>query len=246
MKNTKNFEAQENTEEAALNAEPLVQSENFSAEKLQGSIKEEVLDQTDNSKNQEITQQDGFPSVHESPGNGAVANGYPDPKVTSDNVLPPANFAPANHISFVEDQQKNKNIGMNGLFNTAYQEMMIDGNEKQSVLMSNPGGIILDHSSGGFVNGVVIGNDDVDDVNLLASLTAPVSLDDSQNSQSMAALKRRRQSMAEANAERLRFTKAGLFSESALLDLEEIMQNTNSSSEQDFFSPESNNAEVLE
>ncbi|SSD60220.1 uncharacterized protein SCODWIG_01981 [Saccharomycodes ludwigii] len=64
--------------------------------------------------------------------------------------------------------------------------------------------------------------DNGNDEDLLTSLTAPVSLDDN-NIHSLSALKRRRQSMVEANSENLRFTKAGLFSESALADLEDII-----------------------
>ena len=50
-------------------------------------------------------------------------------------------------------------------------------------------------------------------------MTAPIQLDDVGGAPSW----RRRQSMVEAAAENLRFTKSGLFSESALADIEEII-----------------------
>lgn len=64
------------------------------------------------------------------------------------------------------------------------------------------------------------------DANILASLTAPVDFDDFNNNSS-SVWKQRRQSMAEAAAENLRFTKNGLFSESALADIEGILNNGN-------------------
>ncbi|KAG0660806.1 hypothetical protein C6P45_001470 [Maudiozyma exigua] len=64
------------------------------------------------------------------------------------------------------------------------------------------------------------------DANIIASLTAPVDFDDF-NSNSSSLWKQRRQSMAEAAAENLRFTKNGLFSESALADIEGILNNGN-------------------
>lgn len=62
------------------------------------------------------------------------------------------------------------------------------------------------------------GNDiELADADILASLTAPIQLD------GIAPSWRRRQSMVEAAAENLRFTKNGLFSESALADIEDII-----------------------
>lgn len=57
------------------------------------------------------------------------------------------------------------------------------------------------------------------DADILASLTAPIQLDEFHTGPSW----RRRQSMVEAAAENLRFTKNGLFSESALADIEGII-----------------------
>lgn len=57
------------------------------------------------------------------------------------------------------------------------------------------------------------------DADILASLTAPIQMDEFDNGPSW----RRRQSMVEAAAENLRFTKNGLFSESALADIEGII-----------------------
>ncbi|SCU95752.1 LANO_0E11276g1_1 [Lachancea nothofagi CBS 11611] len=67
----------------------------------------------------------------------------------------------------------------------------------------------------------IIGTEDAD---ILATLTAPVNVDtiDHKNMTTGAAW-RRRQSVVEAAAENLRFTKSGLFSESALADLEQII-----------------------
>lgn len=61
------------------------------------------------------------------------------------------------------------------------------------------------------------------DADILASLTAPVSLDEF-NSNS-GSLWRRRQSMVEAAEENMRFTKNGVFSENALADIESIINN---------------------
>lgn len=68
---------------------------------------------------------------------------------------------------------------------------------------------------------LVDGEHDIDlaDADILASLTAPIQLDNIGGAPSW----RRRQSMAEAAAENLRFTKNGLFSESALADIEDII-----------------------
>ena len=71
------------------------------------------------------------------------------------------------------------------------------------------------------------------DANIIASLTAPVDFDDYDNG-STSLWKQRRQSMAEAAAENLRFTKNGLFSESALADIEGILNNGNPSSAFEF------------
>ncbi|SMN22795.1 similar to Saccharomyces cerevisiae YDR223W CRF1 Transcriptional corepressor involved in repression of ribosomal protein (RP) gene transcription via the TOR signaling pathway [Maudiozyma saulgeensis] len=71
------------------------------------------------------------------------------------------------------------------------------------------------------------------DANIIASLTAPVDFDDYGNG-STSLWKQRRQSMAEAAAENLRFTKNGLFSESALADIEGILNNGNPSSAFEF------------
>lgn len=60
---------------------------------------------------------------------------------------------------------------------------------------------------------------DLADADILSSLTAPIQLDDAGGAPSW----RRRQSMVEAAAENLRFTKSGLFSESALADIEDII-----------------------
>ncbi|CCC69266.1 hypothetical protein NCAS_0C02760 [Naumovozyma castellii] len=68
----------------------------------------------------------------------------------------------------------------------------------------------------------VIGDADAD---ILASLTAPVQFNDFDNG---APAWRRRQSIAEAAAENLRFTKNGLFSETALADIEGIIGNGSS------------------
>ncbi|AGO14036.1 AaceriAGR179Wp [[Ashbya] aceris (nom. inval.)] len=78
---------------------------------------------------------------------------------------------------------------------------------------------------------LVAGNDDslticAGDADMLASLTAPITYDENDHPGSGAAL-RRRQSIAEAAAGNLRFTKNGLFSESALADLDEIIGHTN-------------------
>lgn len=75
-------------------------------------------------------------------------------------------------------------------------------------------GNIHDHTSA--ING--------SDADILASLTAPVDFDDFSSKPSL--WKQRRQSIVEAAAENLRFTKNGLFSESALADIEGII-NTN-------------------
>lgn len=58
------------------------------------------------------------------------------------------------------------------------------------------------------------------DADILASLTAPVDFEDFNNK---TLWKQRRQSMVEAAAENMRFTKSGLFSESALADIEGII-----------------------
>ncbi|CAI4046448.1 Ifh1p SKDI_12G2560 [Saccharomyces kudriavzevii IFO 1802] len=63
------------------------------------------------------------------------------------------------------------------------------------------------------------------DADLLASLTAPVQFNNTLNRENSNSMWRRRQSMVEAAAENLRFTKNGLFSESALADIEGIMGN---------------------
>ena len=63
------------------------------------------------------------------------------------------------------------------------------------------------------------------DADILASLTAPVQFDNTLNHENSNSMWRRRQSMVEAAAENLRFTKNGLFSESALADIEGIMGN---------------------
>lgn len=60
---------------------------------------------------------------------------------------------------------------------------------------------------------------DLADADILSSLTAPIQLSDIGGAPSW----RRRQSMVEAAAENLRFTKSGLFSESALADIEDII-----------------------
>lgn len=60
---------------------------------------------------------------------------------------------------------------------------------------------------------------DLADADILASLTAPIQLDNIGGAPSW----RRRQSMVEAAAENLRFTKNGLFSETALADIEDII-----------------------
>lgn len=73
-----------------------------------------------------------------------------------------------------------------------------------------------------------IGDNDAD---ILASLTAPIDLEnDTQQHLTNTAAWRRRQSIAEAAAENLRFTKSGLFSESALADLEQIIGHAGSGS----------------
>ncbi|AJV48544.1 protein ifh1 [Saccharomyces cerevisiae] len=63
------------------------------------------------------------------------------------------------------------------------------------------------------------------DADILASLTAPVQFDNTLSHENSNSMWRRRQSMVEAAAENLRFTKNGLFSESALADIEGIMGN---------------------
>lgn len=63
------------------------------------------------------------------------------------------------------------------------------------------------------------------DADILASLTAPVQFDNTLDHENSNSMWRRRQSMVEAAAENLRFTKNGLFSESALADIEGIMGN---------------------
>ncbi|KAH9198629.1 transcription factor CRF1-domain-containing protein [Zygosaccharomyces rouxii] len=63
---------------------------------------------------------------------------------------------------------------------------------------------------------------EVTDADILASLTAPVDLNDV----GRRPFWRRRQSMVEAAAENLRFTKNGLFSESALADIEGFFNNS--------------------
>ncbi|SCU93713.1 LAFA_0F17832g1_1 [Lachancea sp. 'fantastica'] len=65
---------------------------------------------------------------------------------------------------------------------------------------------------------------DAADADILATLTAPVDVHPTDEDQiTTGAAWRRRQSVVEAAAENLRFTKSGLFSESALADLEEII-----------------------
>ncbi|CEP62005.1 Ifh1p LALA0_S04e05556g [Lachancea lanzarotensis] len=65
---------------------------------------------------------------------------------------------------------------------------------------------------------------DATDADILATLTAPVDVHSvDENQITTGAAWRRRQSVVEAAAENLRFTKSGLFSESALADLEEII-----------------------
>lgn len=71
--------------------------------------------------------------------------------------------------------------------------------------------------------GVIINDADAD---ILASLTAPVDFGDFNNK---SLWKQRRQSMAEAVAENMRFTKNGLFSESAIADIENIINPNNNS-----------------
>ena len=92
--------------------------------------------------------------------------------------------------------------------------------------------ILLDNSQGplDYSNELDQPNDllQSSDANILASLTAPVDFDDYGNG-STTLWKQRRQSMVEAAAENLRFTKNGLFSESALADIEGIL-NTGSGS----------------
>lgn len=67
----------------------------------------------------------------------------------------------------------------------------------------------------------LIGNEDAD---ILATLTAPVDVDSIGDEHlTTGAVWRRRQSVVEAAAKNLRFTKSGLFSESALADLEQII-----------------------
>ncbi|GAV51853.1 hypothetical protein ZYGR_0AF03240 [Zygosaccharomyces rouxii] len=63
---------------------------------------------------------------------------------------------------------------------------------------------------------------EVTDADILASLTAPVDLND----MGRRPFWRRRQSIVEAAAENLRFTKNGLFSESALADIEGFFNNS--------------------
>jgi len=91
------------------------------------------------------------------------------------------------------------------------------------------------HDPLGYVNG--LDHTDIlmpdSDANIIASLTAPVDFDDYDNG-STSLWKQRRQSMAEAAAENLRFTKNGLFSESALADIEGILNNGNPSSAFEF------------
>lgn len=78
--------------------------------------------------------------------------------------------------------------------------------------------VILDYPD------VIDGNDnaiiDGTDADILASLTAPVDFEDFNNK---TLWKQRRHSMVEAAAENMRFTKSGLFSESALADIEGII-----------------------
>lgn len=73
----------------------------------------------------------------------------------------------------------------------------------------------------------LIGTEDAD---ILATLTAPVDVDPVNDKyMTTGAVWRRRQSVVEAAAKNLRFTKSGLFSESALADLEQIIGNSASS-----------------
>ncbi|CCK67941.1 Ifh1p KNAG_0A02520 [Huiozyma naganishii CBS 8797] len=67
------------------------------------------------------------------------------------------------------------------------------------------------------------------DADILASLTAPVDFDDL-NSKSSTLWKQRRHSIVEAASENMRFTKNGLFSESALADIEGIIGASGSTS----------------
>lgn len=91
--------------------------------------------------------------------------------------------------------------------------------------------ILLDENQAplNYMNNLDQSNDPLQhsDANILASLTAPVEFDDYGNGSSTL-WKQRRQSMVEAAAENLRFTKNGLFSESALADIEGILNNGNS------------------
>ncbi|SCU87132.1 LAME_0D08900g1_1 [Lachancea meyersii CBS 8951] len=71
---------------------------------------------------------------------------------------------------------------------------------------------------------------DAEDADILATLTAPVDVDATDDGHiTTGAAWRRRQSVVEAAAENLRFTKSGLFSESALADLEEIIGGSSAS-----------------
>ncbi|AMD22967.1 HHR198Cp [Eremothecium sinecaudum] len=68
---------------------------------------------------------------------------------------------------------------------------------------------------------------DSNDIDMLASLTAPISCAESNDPTNSITAMRRRHSLAEAAAGNLRFTKSGLFSESALADLDEMIGNSN-------------------
>lgn len=76
----------------------------------------------------------------------------------------------------------------------------------------------LDDSNVGIINEA--------DSSILASLTAPLDFDDFSKT-TTSHWKQRRQSLVEATAENLRYTKNGLFSEAAMADLESIFNGSN-------------------
>lgn len=104
------------------------------------------------------------------------------------------------------------------------------GNDDSAILDINDHNILDDEDIDMDIEDSAIIDDN--DVDILTSLTAPVHLDDFGTSG--ASLWRRRQSMVEAAEENMRFTKNGLFSETALADLEGIIEDGTSSNAFEF------------
>lgn len=95
------------------------------------------------------------------------------------------------------------------------------GMDEIDQLLKSDDDLILSHHGDEDGDIDLLGSDDAD---LLVSLTAPIEeIDFNHEQMSHVAAWRRRNSIAEAAAEHMRVTKNGLFSETALADLEEII-----------------------